>query len=151
MNEFSSERVLVSQTKSAWTHNTGCIVLYCTRLIRLVPRIVRENQPHAKGKQFDSYSAVTLKSAILITTAGTQGPASVNSQEEGLTGEREEVGNGRAEGSSATGDAGPAAASGMPDADGPRVRIFKRSQLEGSFVGDFLSNGVNPISGAQIS
>ena len=94
---------------------------------------------------------MTLKSTVLITTVGTQGPASVNSQEEGLTGEGEEVGDGRAEGSSAMRDTGPAAASGMPDADGPRIRIFKRSQLEGSFVGDFLSNGVNPISGAQIS
>ena len=49
------------------------------------------------------------------------------------------------------GDTGPAAASRTPDADGLCVRIVKRSQLEGSFVGDLLSNGVNPVTGAQIS
>ena len=61
------------------------------------------------------------------------------------------MGDGRAEGSSAMGDTGPAAASRTPDADGLCVRIVKRSQLEGSFVGDLLSNGVNPVTGAQIS
>lgn len=49
------------------------------------------------------------------------------------------------------GDTAPAAASRTPDADGLRARIAKRSQLEGSFVGDLLSNGVDPVTGAQIS
>lgn len=49
------------------------------------------------------------------------------------------------------GDTAPAAASRTPDADGLRAHIAKRSQLEGSFVGDLLSNGVDPVTGAQIS
>ena len=48
------------------------------------------------------------------------------------------MGDGRAEGSSATGDARQAAVSLMPDADETHVRIFESSQLEGSYVGDLL-------------
>ena len=61
----------------------------------------------------------------------------MNRQEELLTEEGEEVGDGRAEGSSA-GDGGPAAVSLMPDIDGMHVHIFESSQLEGSYVADLL-------------
>jgi len=52
----------------------------------------------------------------------------------------EKVGDGRAEGSSATGDAGPAATSLTPDADGPHDCTFESSQLEGLYqdVGGLL-------------
>ena len=39
------------------------------------------------------------------------------------------MGDGRAEGSSATGDGGQAAVSLTPDVDGTHVHIFERSQL----------------------
>ena len=48
------------------------------------------------------------------------------------------MGDGRAEGSSEVGDGGQAAISLMPDVDGMHVRIFRSSQLEGSYVGDLL-------------
>ena len=48
------------------------------------------------------------------------------------------MGNGRAEGSSATGDRGQAAISLIPDTDGTHVCIFESSQLEGLHVGDLL-------------
>ena len=48
------------------------------------------------------------------------------------------MGDGRAEGSSATGDRGRAAISLTPDIDGTHVRIFESSQLEGSYAGDLL-------------
>ena len=53
-------------------------------------------------------------------------------QEEG-----EEVGDGRAEGSSAIGDRGQAAVLLMPD-DGTHVLIFESSQTEGSYVRGLL-------------
>ena len=46
------------------------------------------------------------------------------------------MGDGRAEGSSAIGDGGPAAISLVPDTDGTHVHIFETSQLEGSCVGE---------------
>ena len=52
--------------------------------------------------------------------------------------EEGEVGDGRAEGSSAIGHRGQAAVSLMLNADGTHVRMFESSQLEGSDVGDFL-------------
>ena len=48
------------------------------------------------------------------------------------------MGDGRAEGPSATGDRGQAAGSLRPDAAGTRLRAFESSQLEGSYVGDLL-------------
>ena len=45
--------------------------------------------------------------------------------------EGEEVGDGRAEGSTAIGDRGQAAVSLTPDVDGLHVYIFESSQLEG--------------------
>ena len=50
----------------------------------------------------------------------------------------EEVGDGRAEGSSAVGDGGYAAISLMPDTDEMHVCIFESLQLEGSYGGDLL-------------
>ena len=50
------------------------------------------------------------------------------------------MGDGRAEGSSATGDGGQAAISLMPDVDGTHARIFEGSQLEGLYAGDFYCN-----------
>ena len=62
-----------------------------------------------------------------------------NSCTQGLTSsEREEMGNGRAERSSAIGDGGQAARSFMPEVDGKHVHIFESSQLEGSYVGNLL-------------
>ena len=52
--------------------------------------------------------------------------------------DREEVGDGRAEGSSAIGDGGQAERSFMPEVDGTHVRIFESSQLKGSYVGNIL-------------
>ena len=52
--------------------------------------------------------------------------------------EGEEVGDGRAEGPSATGDGGQAAMSLTPDIDGMHVHIFASLQLESSYVGDLL-------------
>ena len=42
-----------------------------------------------------------------------------------------EVGNGRAEGSSAIGDRGQTAVLLMPDVDGTHVHVFESFQLEG--------------------
>ena len=50
----------------------------------------------------------------------------------------EEVGDGRAEGSSAIGDGGQAAVSLMLDVGGMHIRIFEGSKPEGSYVGDLL-------------
>ena len=47
--------------------------------------------------------------------------------------EGEEVGDGRAEGSSAIGDGGQAAISLMPETDGTHVRIFESLQFEGLY------------------
>ena len=52
--------------------------------------------------------------------------------------EGEEVGDGRAEGPSATGDGGQAAMSLTPDIDGMHVHIFASLQLESSYVGGLL-------------
>ena len=52
--------------------------------------------------------------------------------------EGEEVGGGRAEWSSATGDGGQAAMSLTPDVDRTQVHIFETAQLEGSHVGDLM-------------
>ena len=50
-----------------------------------------------------------------------------------------EVGDGRAEGSSALGDGGgQAAISLLPDVDGTHMCIFASSQLESSYVGALL-------------
>ena len=63
----------------------------------------------------------------------------MNKQEELQTGGGgEEVGDGRAEGSSAVRDGGQAAISLTPDVDVTHVRIFESSQLEGSYVGDLV-------------
>ena len=48
------------------------------------------------------------------------------------------MGDGGAEGSSATGDGGKAKISLMPDADGMHVHIFESLKLEGTYVGDLL-------------
>ena len=50
----------------------------------------------------------------------------------------EEGGDGRAEGSPATGDRGQDAVSLTPDVDGTHVRIFESSRLEGLYVGHLL-------------
>ena len=55
--------------------------------------------------------------------------------EELPAGQGEEVGDGRAEGSSATGDGGQAAISPTPDG-GTHVHVFERSQLEDWSAGD---------------
>ena len=52
--------------------------------------------------------------------------------------EGEEVGDGRAEGSSAVGDGGYAAVSFMPDIDEMHLCIFESLQLEGSYGGDLM-------------
>ena len=57
----------------------------------------------------------------------------MNRQEELVTQEGEEVGDGRAEGSSATGDGGQAAVSLTPD-----LCTFESLQLEGLYAGDLL-------------
>ena len=62
----------------------------------------------------------------------------MNRQQELLMEEGEEVGDGRAEGLSATGDRGWAAISLMPDGDGTHIHIFESSQPEVSYVGDLL-------------
>ena len=48
------------------------------------------------------------------------------------------MGEGRAEGSSATGDGGQDAMSLEPDADGTHVHIFESLQLGGFHVGNLL-------------
>ena len=55
-----------------------------------------------------------------------------------VTGEGEEVGDGRAEGLSTIGDRGQAAVSLTPDVDGMHVCIFGSLQLEGLYIGDLL-------------
>ena len=52
--------------------------------------------------------------------------------------EGEEVGDGRAERSSAVGDRGRAAISLTSDIHGTHVCVFESSQLEGSYVGGLL-------------
>ena len=54
------------------------------------------------------------------------------------------MGDGGAEGSSATGDGGQTAISLMPDVDTMHVWIFENSQPESLYVGDLLY-----VSGAQ--
>ena len=49
------------------------------------------------------------------------------------------MGDGRAEGLSATGDRGQAAISLTRDTEGTHIRILESSQLEGSYVGDLLT------------
>ena len=49
------------------------------------------------------------------------------------------MGDGRAEGSSATGDEGPSAMSLIPDVYGTHICIFESLQREGSRVGDLLN------------
>ena len=56
----------------------------------------------------------------------------MNSQEELLTGGRQEVGDGRAQGSSAIGDGRQVAISLIPDVDEMHICIFESLQLEGS-------------------
>ena len=63
----------------------------------------------------------------------------MNRQKELLMEGGEEAGDGRAEGSSAIGDGGPAAVSLMPGLGGMHVHIFESSRLEGSCVADLLS------------
>ena len=60
----------------------------------------------------------------------------MNRPEELVMEEGKEVGEGRAERLSATGDGGQAAMSLMPDDDGKRIHISESSQFEGSYVGD---------------
>ena len=48
------------------------------------------------------------------------------------------MGDGGADGPSATGDRGQAAISLMPDVDGMHIRIFESLKLEGAYVGDLL-------------
>ena len=55
-----------------------------------------------------------------------------------VTGEGEEVGDGRAEGLSRIGDRGQAAVSLTPDVDETHIRIFESSKLAGLYVGDLL-------------
>ena len=71
----------------------------------------------------------TLKSVVAQWLANREWHR-VNRQEELLTNEGEEVGDGRAEGSSAIGDGGNAAISLTPDVDGTG---------SGSFLGGFIS------------
>ena len=47
---------------------------------------------------------------------------------------REEVGGGRAEGPSATGDEGQATMSLTPDIDGTCISIFESLHIEGSYI-----------------
>ena len=54
-----------------------------------------------------------------------------------VTGEREEMGDGRAEGLSTVGDGGQAAVSLMPD-DGMHICTFGSLQREGLYVGDLM-------------
>ena len=60
----------------------------------------------------------------------------MNRQEELLTGEGKEMGDGGAEGSSAIGGGGQAAVSPTSDSNGMHVHVFESLQLE---VGDLLS------------
>ena len=48
------------------------------------------------------------------------------------------MGDGGAEGSSATGDRGKATISLMPDADGMHVHIFESLKLKGTYLGNLL-------------
>ena len=52
--------------------------------------------------------------------------------------QREEVGDGRAEGSSAIGDGWQAAISLMPDVDETHICIFESSHLEDLYAGDLV-------------
>ena len=49
------------------------------------------------------------------------------------------MGDGTAEGSSASEDGGQAATPLMPDTDGTRVCIFENSQREGLYIGDLTA------------
>ena len=48
------------------------------------------------------------------------------------------MGDGKAEGSSATGDEGQVATSVKPDVDGMHVHIFESLQFEGLYAGYFI-------------
>ena len=70
----------------------------------------------------------------------------MNRQEaELLTGGGSGGGDGRAEGSLATGDGGQAAAAPTPDTDGTHARISQSSKLEGFYAGDFLLGCIQPL------
>ena len=71
-------------------------------------------------------------------------------QEEFLTGEGEEVGDGGAEGSLATGDGGQGAISLTPDVDSMHLPIFDSSELGGSYVGDYTQLSEKPLGNVII-
>ena len=56
------------------------------------------------------------------------------------------MGDGRAEGSSATGDRGQAAVLLMPDVDGTHILIFESSQTKGYMSGDYYSWTLKALS-----
>ena len=72
------------------------------------------------------------------TTAGIGVWPRVNRQGELLMEKGDGMGEGRAEGSSATGDGGRDATSLEPDVDGTHVHIFESLQLRGFHVGNLL-------------
>ena len=77
------------------------------------------------------------KYSSMVQQLACRGWHQVNRQEL-LMEEGAEVGDGRAEGSSAIGDGGQAVVSLMLDIDGMHICIFESSKLEGSYVGDLL-------------
>ena len=78
----------------------------------------------------------TLKSIAVQHNSWHVGWHRVNREEELLMEQGEEVGDGRAEASSAVGGGGQASVSLTPDIDGTHVCIFESSQ--GLYVGDLL-------------
>ena len=84
--------------------------------------------------QYSTWKSTVVQHNSWPPGAGIEGPGRKSYWLE----EGGEVGDGRAEESSATGDGGQAAISLTPDVDGTHVCIFESSQLWGSYVGDLL-------------
>ena len=99
------------------------------------------------GSQRIRHSWELMHRTLKSTTAGIQGLASREQARRTTDWRRKEMGDGRAEGSSAIGDGGQAAVSLMPDIDDTdsgfcwnqmHVHIFESSQFEDSYVGALL-------------
>ena len=112
-------------------------MLYCNRFRILFTQIIHKKQTQKIKKTFLLLQYSPLKRTVVQHNSWYPGAGIEWAGKKSYwLEEGEEVGDGRAEGSSATGDGGQAAIPLTPDTDGTHVRILESSQLEGSYVGD---------------
>ena len=114
------------------TNTIDYIALYCNRFLILFIQIIQTQED-----AFSLTAQYLEKYSSQVQQLAHRGWHRVKRQEELLMEEGEELGDGRAEGSSATRDGGQAAISLMPDADGTHVHIFESSQLTVCIQGSY--------------